>query len=339
MSNEINYPTYGISVIPPGRVAAYKDTRYVVNNGYFNLSHHPKEVREMSVDKYELLRKITHCDDHYVVPVTDNIPCVTVPEADDKTGVIQFDLNVDRYINVNLSNIFKTEKQIPRHGLIGSEVFESIYKGTSWFWFMETKDNGLVGMRAFVLHTTIQCEYFHLTKNNILTFIPAGRPENKAVAFVQFAADTIKQRLEHERVISEQQKTPGYDATLFYPKHNINIALDFDGTVTSDYYGFMAMAKMMRDRGHKVYLVTMRYKSECERDKTFMDMAKQLDGFIHTDRQAKRPFCLSKGIKIHVWIDDNPEAVTQHAVQIWGSVSPEGDIVIEEHGTKVTNGE
>ena len=32
-----------------------------------------------------------------------------------------------------------------------------------------------------------------------------------------------------------------------------------------------------------------------------------------------------------------PEAVTQSAVQIWGTSSPEGQIVIEEHGSKTNN--
>lgn len=337
MSEKINYPTYGIAIINPENLAVYKEAGYSLDKGYFNLSHPPKQVREMSVDKYELLRKITHCVDHYVVPITDDIPCVTEQEPNAHSGVVEFGLHIDRFINVNLSNIFKDEKQSPRPGLIGSEVFESIYKGTSWFWFMETKDVGIVGLRAFVLHTTIQCEHFHLSKDNMLTFSPAGRPENDAVSFVHYAANSIKGQLSHRRTIEGQISVRKFDANLCHPRRNINIALDFDGTVTSDYYGFTAMAEMLRARGHKVYLVTMRYRSECVRDKTFMDLVEKVDGYIHTDRQSKKPYCEANGIKIHVWIDDNPEAVNKSAVQIWGTASPEGSIVIEEHGSENHN--
>lgn len=39
---------------------------------------------------------------------------------------------------------------------------------------------------------------------------------------------------------------------------------------------------------------------------------------------AKKPFLLELGIVIHVWIDDNPRAVEESALQIWGRVHPEG---------------
>lgn len=337
--NEVNktYPTFGIVVINPEDFKTYKEAGYEISNGFINRLHLLKQVTEISVDKYELLRKIVHCVDHYVAPIVPQFPCVTNSELNIQSGIVQFDLNVDRYINVNLSNIFKEEKQTYRRGFIGSESFTSICLGASWFWFMETKDVGMVGMRAFVLHTTIQCEHFHLSKDNVLTFSPAGRPENDAVSFVHYVANAIKNQLNHQRTIQSQTSVRKFDANLYHPRRNINIALDFDGTVTSDYYGFTAMAEMLRERGHKVYLVTMRYRSECVRDKTFMDLVEKVDGFIHTDRQSKKPYCEANGIKIHVWIDDNPEAVNKSAVQIWGTASPEGSIVIEEHGSENHN--
>ena len=115
----------------------------------------------------------------------------------------------------------------------------------------------------------------------------------------------------------------------------MNIALDYDGTASADPVIFKSIVKLLRDAGHKVYIVTMRFHSECfELQQTWGPL---VDGIIPTARQAKRPVTDAAGIPIHVWIDDNPEAVTMSALQIWGSSSQEGTVVVVDHdkGTKV----
>lgn len=115
----------------------------------------------------------------------------------------------------------------------------------------------------------------------------------------------------------------------------MRIGLDYDGTVTSDYMGFVAFVRMMRQRGHEVYITTMRYISECRNDLEFCVFAKNVDGVIATGREAKKEYCLKYGITIDVWIDDNPRAVEESAKQIWGTPSPEGTVVIEDHATGI----
>lgn len=114
-------------------------------------------------------------------------------------------------------------------------------------------------------------------------------------------------------------------------KRLINIGLDWDGTVTSDRQTFMAVATLLRQAGHKVYVVTMRYPSECGEE--FFRVRHLFDGIYATSRRAKKPFMESLQIPIHVWIDDNPNAVYLDASQIWKDISPEGSPVVAEHGT------
>ena len=115
----------------------------------------------------------------------------------------------------------------------------------------------------------------------------------------------------------------------------MKIGLDYDGTVTSDYAGFVSLVRMMRQRGHEVYITTMRYISECKNDLEFCAFAKNVDGVIATGREAKKDYYLKYGITIDVWIDDNPRAVEESAKEIWGSPSPEGVVVIEDHATGI----
>lgn len=82
------------------------------------------------------------------------------------------------------------------------------------------------------------------------------------------------------------------------------ISIDWDDTFTRDPVGWTAFIKMMRQRGHTIYCVTMRYESEAQpvRD-ALMNL---VDGIICTGRRAKRPYMYSLGIHVSVWIDDEP---------------------------------
>lgn len=115
----------------------------------------------------------------------------------------------------------------------------------------------------------------------------------------------------------------------------MKIGLDYDGTVTSDYAGFVSLVRMMRERGHEVYITTMRYVSECKGDLEFCVFARNVDGVVATGREAKKEYCLKYGITIDVWIDDNPRAIEESAKQIWGTPSPEETVVIEDHATEI----
>ncbi len=120
----------------------------------------------------------------------------------------------------------------------------------------------------------------------------------------------------------------------------MNISLDWDGTVTSDYDSWLLFVKLMRAAGHKVYIVTMRYPSEIDSDPYMEKFKDHVNDIIATSRQAKKPYCDKNDIDINVWIDDNPLAVHADASAIWGKVSEEGNVVIpvynaEQNGTPV----
>lgn len=116
----------------------------------------------------------------------------------------------------------------------------------------------------------------------------------------------------------------------------MRIGLDYDGTITEDPATWAKVVQIMRAAGHEVHIVTMRYPSEIEKDAdflAFMQLAKPND--VHgTSRKAKKPFMEAMGVCPHIWIDDNPQAVHMSALEIWGSSSPEGVVVVEDHGSR-----
>jgi hypothetical protein len=122
----------------------------------------------------------------------------------------------------------------------------------------------------------------------------------------------------------------------------LTIGLDYDGTVSEDINLWLMFVRLARASGHKVYVVTMRYESEVN-DPNFPNRAipdhflKEVDGIICTGRQAKRKVTESLGIRINIWIDDNPLAVEKHANEVWGWCTPEGVVVKDlEEALKVS---
>lgn len=113
----------------------------------------------------------------------------------------------------------------------------------------------------------------------------------------------------------------------------MHIGLDWDGTVTAESTGFANFVNDMKTLGHKVYIVTMRYPSECVRDPMMRRWAHGVDGIIPTSRRAKKDVVDELGIKIHVWIDDHPEAVNKCAAELWDKPSPEGTVFIVDQVT------
>jgi len=108
----------------------------------------------------------------------------------------------------------------------------------------------------------------------------------------------------------------------------MNIALDWDGTVTRDPTLWMRFAQFAKVRGHDVRVVTMRYPSECESDSQMQALCRDFQlPIIATSRSAKLEAVLALDWPVHVWVDDNPRAVHMQAVDIWGWASPEGDVM------------
>ncbi len=113
----------------------------------------------------------------------------------------------------------------------------------------------------------------------------------------------------------------------------MNIALDYDGTFTAAPNAWLAFIDLMRAAGHSVYIVTMRYASECDGSKGTVDtrLRDRCVPIISTARTAKKPFCEKLGLQMHIWVDDHPEAVHNDASSIWQDVSPEGRPIIPNY--------
>lgn len=105
----------------------------------------------------------------------------------------------------------------------------------------------------------------------------------------------------------------------------MRIGLDYDGTITADPEFWLDFCLKASRRGHEIYIVTMRYESECKDiDPRFRTLTK---GVYATKRKAKNRFMLERGISIQIWIDDNPRAVAENATEIWAIPAPEGSPV------------
>jgi hypothetical protein len=85
----------------------------------------------------------------------------------------------------------------------------------------------------------------------------------------------------------------------------VRIALDYDSTYTADpslWDGFIALAK---ERGHSVWIVT------CRRDTDENRQDVKVSGcfIVFTGSVAKSFHCKERGLKIDIWIDDDPACI------------------------------
>ena len=87
----------------------------------------------------------------------------------------------------------------------------------------------------------------------------------------------------------------------------MNIGLDYDDTITRDPAMWLSVISTMQNAGHKVYIVTWRTKEECA--EIPRDVLLMVDGTHPTSRKAKEKYMYNQGVRIDVWIDDNPSAI------------------------------
>lgn len=87
----------------------------------------------------------------------------------------------------------------------------------------------------------------------------------------------------------------------------MNIGFDYDDTYTRDPIFWIDFIKNAQKRGHYVFLTTWRTPSECE--DLDVELVSIVDGVYPTSRKAKSSYMYQQGIRIDIWIDDNPSAV------------------------------
>ena len=95
----------------------------------------------------------------------------------------------------------------------------------------------------------------------------------------------------------------------------MNIAIDFDGTLTADPVTMSAVVRRMIDGGHSVFLVTQRRATD-ENISLIEGVLADLDlniPIFMTGLKAKKPFVKNIGVAIDIWIDDNPNSILEDA--------------------------
>jgi hypothetical protein len=84
------------------------------------------------------------------------------------------------------------------------------------------------------------------------------------------------------------------------------IALDYDRTYTADQELWNAFIKAARSRGHEVIILTWRTSAI---DPEFERLYPKVNAIWCTDRGSKRAYAERLGVKVDIWIDDNPESI------------------------------
>ena len=90
------------------------------------------------------------------------------------------------------------------------------------------------------------------------------------------------------------------------------IALDYDGTFTTNPSFWLEFIKLASIAGYQVIGVTMRYPSEI--DSNFMVYRNAIELVVFTSRQAKKPYVEKCGLDVDIWIDDRPDFILTDAL-------------------------
>lgn len=91
----------------------------------------------------------------------------------------------------------------------------------------------------------------------------------------------------------------------------MNIAIDFDNTLTADPDLFCVFAEYAKKLGHRVFIVTQRQRTE-ENVNEIEEYLAERDCKIcvyYTEMQSKLDYMKNRGVKVAIWIDDDPEAL------------------------------
>ena len=97
----------------------------------------------------------------------------------------------------------------------------------------------------------------------------------------------------------------------------MNIALDFDNTITADPELFLWFAGIAIQRGHTVYCVSYRWNANPPvLPKIRIGDVEHVIPVHCTEWKAKRKHMAELGIKIDVWVDDTPESAHFDHVQV-----------------------
>ena len=84
------------------------------------------------------------------------------------------------------------------------------------------------------------------------------------------------------------------------------IALDYDRTFTADKELWRAFIHAARGRGHDVIMITWRDHSS---NPEFAEVFTLVNTIWSTGRSPKEQYAENMGVKVDIWIDDNPASI------------------------------
>ena len=86
----------------------------------------------------------------------------------------------------------------------------------------------------------------------------------------------------------------------------LQICFDYDGTYDADPQLWVPIISMMKGRGHRVILATMR--DDIDGERLPEEVTRQFDRVYYTGRQAKLIYLQNLlGLKVDIWIEDRPD--------------------------------
>lgn len=85
------------------------------------------------------------------------------------------------------------------------------------------------------------------------------------------------------------------------------VSIDFDETFSTNQIAWLKVINVLKSSGFKVICCTSRYYSESPEE---LDILKNNDVKCYfTCGEPKEEYLLKKGVKVNIWIDDNPSAI------------------------------
>jgi hypothetical protein len=90
----------------------------------------------------------------------------------------------------------------------------------------------------------------------------------------------------------------------------LTIGLDYDNTFTADPKAWQQFIGLMLSHGHRVFITTSRSP-----DLELEIIPHGIDGIVYCSFRAKKTVTQEQGIKINIWIDDDPKWIEEGFVE------------------------
>lgn len=89
------------------------------------------------------------------------------------------------------------------------------------------------------------------------------------------------------------------------------VAFDYDETISDNEMAWLLVMRLLESKGYHCIVVTWRTPTTYPEDLKFL--VDKGFAIYYTSGQAKQTYMESKGVKVSIWIDDNPFAILNNA--------------------------